>query len=91
MNPSAWICENSKYIKSITHTSLTESEEIIIVMNNVWTKKTIVTNVTSTALINCHSIKVTDCYILLIVLLEIILLLIIAIICYHNSKRKCKV
>ena len=38
---------------------------------------------------NCHSIKVRDCYILHTVLLVIILLLIITIICYYNTKQKC--
>ena len=50
------------------------------VMNKVSTKKTMVKNVTSTASINCHSIKVRDCYILHTVLLSFILLLIIIII-----------
>ena len=84
--PSTCICENSKYLKS---TSLTECDEIIIVMNNVSTKKTIATNVTSTVSVNCHSIKVKDCYNLHTVLLAIILLLIIiVIICYHYGKQK---
>ena len=56
-------------------------------MNNVSTKKTIAINVTSTASINYHSIKVRDCYILHTDLLAIILLLII-IICYHFAKQK---
>ena len=38
-NPSACICENSKYLKSITDTSVTECDEIIIVMDIVSTKK----------------------------------------------------
>ena len=50
--------------------------------------KTIATNVTSNASINCHSKKVRDCYILHKVLLAIILLLIITIICYYYSKQK---
>ena len=50
---------------------------------------TIVTNVTSTASINCQNKKVRDCYILHIVLLVIILLLIITFICYHYAKQKC--
>ena len=49
---------------------------------------TIATNVKSTTSINCHSIKVRDCYILLSVLLVIILLLIIIIICYFYAKQK---
>ena len=46
------------------------------------------TNVTSTDSINCHSIKVRDCYILDTVLLAIILLMIIILICYHYAKGK---
>ena len=54
-NPSTCICVNSKYLKS---TSKTECDKIITVMDIASTKKTIGTNVTSTASINCHSIKV---------------------------------
>ena len=55
-------------------------------MDNVSTKKTIATNVTSTAAINCYSKKVRDCYNLHTILLAIILLLIIIIICYYYAK-----
>ena len=50
-------------------------------MNNLSIKKidAITTNVTSTALINLHSKKVRDCYILHTFLLAILLLLILAI------------
>ena len=75
-NPSTCICKNSKHLKS---TSMTRCDEIIIVINNVSTKKAIGTNVTSTASINCNSIKARDCYILHTILLAIILLLIIII------------
>ena len=53
-NPSTCICENSKYLKSIADTILTEFDEIIIVMDNLSTKKTntIATNVTSTDSVN---------------------------------------
>ena len=64
-NPSTCICENSKYLKSIVVTSVTECDKIVIVMDNVLTKKTntiamkkisaIATNFTSTASISCHS------------------------------------
>ena len=62
-NPSTCICENSKYLKSIADTSVTECNEIVIVMDIVSTKKTntIEANVTSTASINYHSKKVRDC------------------------------
>ena len=69
---------------------MTECDEIIIFIDNVSTKKTntIATEVTNTALLNCHSIKVRDCYILRTVLLAIILLLIIVIVCCHYAKQK---
>ena len=89
-NPSTCICENSTYLKSFVDTSVTRCDEIVIVMNNLSTKeiKTITTNVTSTASINCHSKKVKDCCILLRVLLEVILILITTIVCYHYAKQK---
>ena len=66
-----------------------ECDEIITVMDIVSKKTTniIATNITSTALINCHNKKVRDCYILHTVLLVILLLLII-IICYYYAKQK---
>ena len=90
LNLSTCICENSKYLKRIADTSVTECYEIIIVMDIVSTKNTntIATNVRSTALINYHSKRVRDCYILLTVLLVITLLLIIIIICYYYAKQK---
>ena len=80
----------TKYLKSIPNTSVTERVEIIIVMDNVSTKKsnTIATNVTSTASVNCQSKKVRNCYILHVVLLTVILLLIIITICFNYAKRK---
>ena len=59
MDPSTCICENSKYLKSVADASVTECDEIIIVINNLSTKKTntIATNVTSIASINWHSKK----------------------------------
>ena len=55
-NPSICIRENSKYLKSVVDTSVTKCDTIVIVLNNLSTKKTksITTNVTSTALINWH-------------------------------------
>ena len=88
-NPSTCICENSKYLKNVT-----EYDKIIIVMDDASTNKkinTIAINVTSTASINCYSIKVRNCYILLTAFLAIILLLIIVIICYHYAKQKGKI
>ena len=67
---------------------MTECDEIIIVMNNVSTKKTIPTNAMSTASINCHIIKVTDCHILHTVLLAIILLLIILLYAIIMENKK---
>ena len=71
-NPTTCICDNSKYLKGISDTSVTECDEIIIVMTLYQQKKaiatkktnTIATNVTSTASRNCHNKKVRDCYIL---------------------------
>ena len=53
-NPSACICENTKYLKSVADTSLTKSDEILIFVDKLTTKKinTIATNVTSAASIN---------------------------------------
>ena len=95
-NPSTCICKNSKYLRSIADTSVTECDEIIIVIDIVSTKKinaiaakktkTIAANVTSTASINRHSKKVKDCYILNTVSLVTILLLII-IIYYYYAKQ----
>ena len=94
-NPSTCICETSKCLKSIVHTSVTESDEVITA-NIIETKKinTIATNVTSTASINWHGKKVRDCYILDSVLLVITLILIIFIIIYPltffiYNKSKC--
>ena len=89
-NPSTCIYESNKYLKSVGNTSLTEYDEIVIVMGKLSTKKTITiaTNVTSNASINYHSKKVRDCYILHRVLLTIILLFKVTIICYHYAKQK---
>ena len=62
---------------------MTECDETTSVMDIVSTKKT---NVTSTPSINCHIIKVKDCYILHLVLLAMKLLLTIIIFCYHYGK-----
>ena len=76
--PSICICEDIKYLKSITDTSIvTECDIIIIVMNNVLTRKAMAANITSTASIHGHCIKVRDCSISHTVLLAIILLLIV--------------
>ena len=61
-NPSTCICENSKYLKSIANTSVSECDKIVIVMDNLSTKRTITiarkkANVTNTVSINCHSKK----------------------------------
>ena len=64
---------------------MTECDEIVIVIDNLSTKKTntIATNIMSTTSINCYSKKVRYYYILNVVLLVIIFLLIITIICYN--------
>ena len=89
-NPSTCICQNSKFLRSVADSSVTECDEIVIAMDIVSTKKTntIATNITNTASINCHCKKVRDCYILHTVLLVTILPLIITIICYHYAKQK---
>ena len=47
-NPSTCICENSKYLKSITKTSVIACDEIVSVMDIISTKMriTLATNVT---------------------------------------------
>ena len=90
-NPSACICENDKYLKSIADTSVIAYDEIISIINIVSTKMTnaIATNVS----INYHNKKVRwkiDCYIFYSVLLAIMLPLITAIICYHYAKHRSK-
>ena len=91
-NPSAWTCENSKYLESIAETSVITCDEIIAVTNIVSTKM-INTVAISTTSITYHSKKVRykiDCNILHTGLLVIILLLIIAIISYHYAKNRSK-
>ena len=58
-HPSTSICENSKYLKSVADTSVTECDEIIIVIDNGSTKETntIATKKTNIASINCHGKK----------------------------------
>ena len=64
---------------------MAERDEILSVMDILLTKKT---NITSAAWINCHSIKVRDCYILYTVLFAIIFLVIINIFCYYYVGQK---
>ena len=85
-NPCPSICENSKYLKSIADTSVTECDKIITIIDDVSTKRQIL--YIYTALMNCHSKKARDCYILHTVLLVIILLFIITTISYHYAKQK---
>ena len=66
-NPSKCICENSKYLKSIADTSVTQCDKIIIVMdvsstmqgNAIATNSTntIATNVMSTVSVNYHKLQ----------------------------------
>ena len=81
-NACTYICDNSKYLKNVADSLVTERDEIVIVMDIVTKKKTntIAANVTSDASIICHSKKIRDCYVLHTVLFVIILLLIIIII-----------
>ena len=89
-NPSTCICEKSKHLKSIADTSVIQGDEIITAMDIASTKmtNTIATNVTSTALINCHSKKSKRLLYFHTVLLVIMLLLIIVFICYCYAKQK---
>ena len=79
-------------IASIADISVTECDEIVIVIDNLSTKKTNTKsiNVTSTSLINCHSKKERDCYILHTVLLTILLLLILLFTIYYYLLSLCK-
>ena len=88
LDPSTGISENSKCLKSVIDTSVTRCHKSVIVMNNLSTNKTntITTNDATTALINCHSKKVRDCYILHTVLLVTITLLITVSICCYLIK-----
>ena len=63
-----------KYLKSAATASVTKCDETLIVMNSLSTKKSITiatkkTNIMSTASINYHIKKVSECYILHTVLL----------------------
>ena len=60
-NPSTCICENSKYLKSVVDTSVTECDEIVIVMNNLSTK---MANIITTKKTNTITTNIRDCYIL---------------------------
>ena len=54
--------EDIKYLKSVADTTVNKCDEIVVAIDNVSieNKNTIITNVTSTASINCHSKKVRD-------------------------------
>ena len=84
-----YISGNSKYLKSIADTSVTECDKIITFMDTVSTKKKYyTTNVSRTASINCHSMKVSDCFILHTVLLVILLLLILGLLAIIMQNKK---
>ena len=88
------VCAKKIIVGILAHVFVRKFDKIIIFMDDASTKKkinTIATNVTSTASINCYSIKVRNCYILLTAFLAVILLLIIVIICYHYAKQKGKI
>ena len=70
-NPSTYVSENSKYLKSIADTSVITCDENLSVMDVVSTKMT-------------YTIA-TNVYILHRVLWEVILLLVTTIICYHYA------
>ena len=80
-NPRTYICENSKYLKSIADTSVIDWEKLYLLWILYQQKMT--NTIATNAWINCHNKKTRyeiDCYILNTVLLVIILLLIITII-----------
>ena len=83
-NLSICICENSKYLKSIAHTSKIECDEIICYEYCINNKDKYYSNKCKK---NCHSKKVRDCYILHAILLAITLLLTITIICYYAKQK----
>ena len=99
-DPSTFICENGKYLKSIGNNSITVCDEIIYAMvinkcDEYYTNKCdkYCTNKCQEYCIKKFSCKITykmDYYILHTVLLVIILLLIITIFCYHYSKHRSK-
>ena len=62
-NPRTDICENSKYLKSITDTSVIECDETVIDMNIASTKRTnvIATKKASTSSINCFDYIIDSC------------------------------
>ena len=90
-NLSTYICENSKYLKSIADTLVIACDEIISAMDIISTSVT--NTIGATVSIYSDDKKVrfkVDCYILHTVLLVIILLLIITISCCHYAKHKSK-
>ena len=90
-NPSTCICENRKYLKIVTDTSVITCDEIISVMDIISAimTNTIATNVSRNSDDKNVRYKI-DCYTLDTVLLAIILLLIIAITCYHYARNRSK-
>ena len=77
-SPSAGICENSKYLKSIGYNLGTECAAVVITRNNLSTKKiTSIAAKKTNASINYHQKKVRYCYILHTILLVFILVILI--------------
>ena len=83
LKPSTCTWENSKYLKSVIDTLVTNCDWFVIVMNNL---SNIATNVLPSASINCHRKKVRNCYILHTVLLITITLLIAVSLCCYLIK-----
>ena len=71
---------------------MTNCDKIVTAMKNLLTKKTntITANVTTAALINGHSKKVSGCYILDTVLLITFILLIAVSLCCYLIKYRAK-
>ena len=94
-DPSTFICENSRCLKTIVDDSVIMGNEIINLKNIVSTKVTdaILTNVTNTVSITYADENVRykmDCSILHKFLLVIILLFMFAIISFHATNYRAK-
>ena len=86
-NPTIFICENNKDLKSIVDDSVIVRDEIINVTDSVSTNGSSAVSKISD---NKNVRYKTSCYILHTFLLVTILLFIITIICYHYAKHRSK-
>ena len=86
-NPSIFICENNKYLKSIVNDSVIVCDEIINVTGSVSTNGLSALSKISD---NKNVRYKMSCYILHTFLLVTILLFIITIVCHHCAKHRSK-